>query len=274
MIPLQIVVKPAGRPVDRRSRACQPAARAMVVLLHVAAVVVAAAAAEPGAATPRHDVMMIAIDDMRNEQGFYGCDYMHTPRMDGLAKKSLVFEHMYTGVAVCAPSRTILLTGRRPDTSRVWTISPREYWRLSGGNFTTLPQYFKDEGGYLTLGTGKIFHPGGPSGGAPRWPGSTVPVSPAGSDSYYSWSPECLPYQNAFEEPPQHTGPGAGAGGSEYSSPAIHPFFNVTDDEMAEGQLAANAVRLLKLVKTQRDAGSKKPFFGAFGFHRPVSSSP
>eukprot|EP01046_Picozoa_sp_COSAG06_P114646 COSAG06_NODE_61481_length_267_cov_1.226190_1_plen_67_part_01 len=64
--------------------------------------------------------MMIAIDDMRNEQGFYGCDYMHTPNMDALAEKSLVFEHMYTGVAVCAPSRTILLTGRRrPDTSRV-----------------------------------------------------------------------------------------------------------------------------------------------------------
>ena len=97
----------------------------------------------------------IAIDDMRNEQGCYGCDYMHTPHMDALAAKSVVFERMYTGVAVCAPSRTILLTSRRPDTTRVWNINTCEYWRVSGGNFTTLPQYFKDEGGYLTLGTGK-----------------------------------------------------------------------------------------------------------------------
>jgi arylsulfatase A-like enzyme len=140
-----------------------------------------------------------------------------------------------------------LLTGRRPDTTRVWTISPREYWRASGGNFTTLPQYFKDEGEYLTLGTGKIFHPGGPSGGSPRWPGSTVPISPGGSDVLYSWSPECLPYKNNFNEPAQQWGPGAGAGSALYSSPAIHPFFNVTDDEMAEGQLATNAVRLLKV---------------------------
>ena len=94
---------------------------------------------------------------MRNEQGFYGCDYMHTPHMDALAAKSMVMEHMYTGIALCAPSRTILLTGRRPDTSRVWTITGREYWRVSGGNFTTLPQYFKDTAGYVSLGTGKIF---------------------------------------------------------------------------------------------------------------------
>ena len=68
----------------------------------------------------------------------------------------------YTGLALCAPSRTIFLTSRRPDTSRVWTISPAQYWRRSGGNFTSLPQHFKDNG-YLTIGLGKIFHPGGPS---------------------------------------------------------------------------------------------------------------
>lgn len=67
----------------------------------------------------------------------------------------MVMEHMYTGIALCAPSRTILLTSRRPDTSRVWTITGREYWRVSGGNFTTLPQYFKDVAGYVSLGTGK-----------------------------------------------------------------------------------------------------------------------
>ena len=33
------------------------------------------------------------------------------------------------------------------------------YWRTYGGNFTTIPQFFK-ESGYMTIGTGKIFHSG------------------------------------------------------------------------------------------------------------------
>jgi hypothetical protein len=39
---------------------------------------------------------------------------------------------------------------------------------------------------------------------------------------------------------------------------------------MAEGQLATNAVRLLHTVKAARDKGDSRPFFTAFGFHRPV----
>ena len=47
---------------------------------------------------------------------------------------------------------------------------------------------------------------------------------------------------------------------------------DASDDEMAEGKLASNAVRLLKLIKAQREGGGPKaaqPFFTAFGFHRP-----
>eukprot|EP01052_Picozoa_sp_SAG31_P032400 SAG31_NODE_3549_length_4134_cov_3.066171_5_plen_388_part_00 len=200
---------------------------------------------------------------MRNEQGLYGCSYMKTPHMDALASRSLVFEHMYTGIALCAPSRTILLTSRRPDTSRVWTIAGREYWRLSGGNFTTLPQYFKEHG-YVSLGVGKIFHPGQPSGGG------VFGQPQIGCDVGFSWSRECLPYQNTFDEPEQPPLEGVTSGSSEYSSPAIHPFFNVTDDEMAEGQLAAAAVRLLDGIRQRRANGSDpRPFFTAVGFHRP-----
>lgn len=53
-------------------------------------------------------------------------------------------------------------TGRRPDTSRVWTIGP--YFRdTTGANWVTLPQFFKQHG-YVTAGAGKLFHHGGPSG--------------------------------------------------------------------------------------------------------------
>ena len=33
------------------------------------------------------------------------------------------------------------------------------YWRIVGGNYTTIPQYFK-QNGYLSAGMGKVFHPG------------------------------------------------------------------------------------------------------------------
>ena len=37
------------------------------------------------------------------------------------------------------------------------------YWREVGGNFTTIPQFFKEHG-YRTLGAGKVFHPGEENG--------------------------------------------------------------------------------------------------------------
>lgn len=103
----------------------------------------------------------MAIDDMRPElQGSaYGCAHMKTPHFDAFASEAVVFDHAYVAVAWCSPSRTALLTSRRPDSSRTWSVVPSEYWRERGGNFTTLPQTFLEHG-YNTIGVGKIFHPG------------------------------------------------------------------------------------------------------------------
>ena len=85
------------------------------------------------------NVLLIAVDDLRTEISPYpeGA-HMHTPNLERLAARSVVFERAYVQVAVCMPSRTALLTSRRPDTSRSWTIEPDQYWRKSGGNFSTL----------------------------------------------------------------------------------------------------------------------------------------
>ena len=80
----------------------------------------------------------------------------------------MVFDRTYVQVAVCAASRTALLTSRWPDTSKTWTIEDDQYWRYTAGNFTTLPQMFL-EAGYNTIGMGKIFHvqPSSPSAPPP-----------------------------------------------------------------------------------------------------------
>lgn len=59
--------------------------------------------------------------------------------------------------ALCAPSRNSMLTSRRPDTLHLYDFY--SYWRNLVGNFTTMPQYFK-ENDYNTYSIGKVFHPG------------------------------------------------------------------------------------------------------------------
>jgi len=107
------------------------------------------------------NVLFIAIDDLRPELGCYGFPRIHSPNFDRLSAMSLRFNRAYVQQAVCSPSRTSLLTGRRPDTTHVYDLV--HYFRNVGGNFTTLPEYFKVNG-YQSIGMGKIFHPGVASG--------------------------------------------------------------------------------------------------------------
>ncbi len=115
------------------------------------------------------NVLFLVSDDMRPQLGaYYGPDFpspihpkMITPNLDRLAGRSLLLKKAYVQQALCSPSRTSLLTGRRPDTTRTFDLW--HYFRDIAGNFTTLPQYFKQHG-YTTVGLGKIFHPGHGSG--------------------------------------------------------------------------------------------------------------
>ena len=59
-------------------------------------------------------------------------------------------------------------------------------WRNSSGNFTTIPEYFKNRG-YMTAGIGKIFHPRFASGEIPADP-SSCPVCRGSHDADYSWT--------------------------------------------------------------------------------------
>ena len=114
------------------------------------------------AAHQRH-VLMIASDDMRPEISPYGKTQVSTPNLQRLADEGALFRRAYVSVALCGPSRSALLTGRRPDSSRVWGMF---YFReTTGANYTTLPQHFRQHG-YRSIGIGKIFHPGVPSGGS------------------------------------------------------------------------------------------------------------
>ena len=46
------------------------------------------------------------------------------------------------------------MTGRRPDTTKVWEFREAGV----GADWVSMPQFFKQHG-YLTLGGGKLYHP-------------------------------------------------------------------------------------------------------------------
>uniref|UniRef100_A0A8K9WS63 Iduronate 2-sulfatase n=1 Tax=Oncorhynchus mykiss TaxID=8022 RepID=A0A8K9WS63_ONCMY len=62
-------------------------------------------------------------------------------------------KYIYICPAVCAPSRTPLLTSRRPDTTELYDFI--SHWRVHAGIYTTLPQCFKSKG-YTTMPVGKV----------------------------------------------------------------------------------------------------------------------
>ena len=59
--------------------------------------------------------------------GQFSSPSMATPALDSLAGHSLLLERAFVQQALCNPSRSSLLTGRRPDTTRVTDLGT--YWR-------------------------------------------------------------------------------------------------------------------------------------------------
>jgi iduronate 2-sulfatase len=103
------------------------------------------------------NVLFIAIDDLRPQLGCYGVKDIKTPNLDAFAKQGLLFSRAYCQQAVCSPSRTSLLTGRRPDTTKIYNLT--DHFRDTIPDVVTLPQHFKNNG-YFCQSFGKIYHDG------------------------------------------------------------------------------------------------------------------
>jgi uncharacterized sulfatase len=98
----------------------------------------------------------------------------------------MVFTNHFCAYPLCGPSRASLLTGRRPDTTRVY--NNRVWFRDTLPTVGTLPRHFR-ENGYWTASAGTVFHGGlddekaWEEGGKPYRPSSPV-HDPAYRDQY------------------------------------------------------------------------------------------
>jgi iduronate 2-sulfatase len=203
-----------------------------------------AAAADP---PQKPNVLFVVADDLRTDLGCYGSRAL-TPHLDALAARGVRFDRAYCQQALCNPSRSSFLTGKRPDTLHLW--SNGTHFREKYPNVTTLPLWFK-ENGYETRCVGKIFH---------NWHTKE-------KGDRRSWSAdEFLHYANHGDDTPEVKGelpPNLALPlGRDYGKEPLCERRDVPDEAYYDGRVAAEAVKVLASVKD-------KPFFLAVGFWKP-----
>ena len=103
----------------------------------------------------RYNVLFIIVDDLRPMLGCYGIPGMHTPNIDRLAERGTVFNRAYCQYPLCNPSRASILTGLRPETTKVYNNSAD--YKHTVPDAMDIPQYFMEQG-YNTYSIGKIKH--------------------------------------------------------------------------------------------------------------------
>lgn len=77
-------------------------------------------AATQGQAPSRPNIIFILADDLGyGDLGCYGQTLIHTPRLDQMAAEGMRFTDFYAGNTVCAPSRSVLMTGQHMGHTHV-----------------------------------------------------------------------------------------------------------------------------------------------------------
>lgn len=124
----------------------------MIRFLFLALVASVALAAD----RPPNLIFILADDLGYGELGCFGSKLIQTPHLDRMAAEGVRFTQFYAGSTVCAPSRSVLMTGLHTGHTRVRGNAGRENrdpQNLRAGDVTT-PEVLK-KAGYATALIGK-----------------------------------------------------------------------------------------------------------------------
>jgi len=182
---------------------------------------------------PHPNILFIAVDDLKPIIKAYGDNIAITPGMDRLANEGVAFQNCYVQQAISGASRASIMTGMRPDKTKVWDLVTD--FRQINPNAVSLQQHFIKYG-YESAGIGKIYHVSsiGPGHDAPSW---SIPYVKVKSKMY--------------------------AMAADNSRPSIE-CADVPDNTYIDGIVAEESIKLLQKLKSK-----SKPFILSVGFVKP-----
>ena len=195
----------------------------------------------------KKNVLFISVDDMNNDLGCFNHPVVKSPNIDRLASSGIAFANAYCQFPLSSPSRSSLLTGLRPDNTRVFDLT--YHFRQDKPDIQTLPQMFKNNGYYVAR-VGKMYHYGNPGD-----------IGTNGLDDKASWTERFNPAgrdKTSLELDVINYTPKRGLG----SAMAYYSDKDGIDPDHTDGKVAAETIRLLGEHK-------EEPFFIAAGFYKP-----
>ncbi|KAJ1460885.1 alkaline-phosphatase-like protein [Pelagophyceae sp. CCMP2097] len=236
------------------------------------------------AAEERSNVLFVISDDLRPQFGATyggGRSGVLTPNLDRLAETAVVFDRAFTNAPSCNPSRNSFLTGRSPESLKIYWF---EIWEPH------VPSLFARlrTAGFRSFGVGKVFHSTPPPAGAfentvnlplDQRPEEFQPglhFFPRQYDQEWgsvNGPEDCRPEQCACEETHGCTN---GRVFAEDRPDSLHYFDNRVAQTAVDilGGIIAGTLRTApaagdSLFSFSRAGGSLFPFSLAVGFHHP-----
>lgn len=196
-------------------------------------------------AEPKQNVVFIGSDDCRAALGCFGHPIVKTPHLDAIAARGLRFERAYCNFPLCGPSRTSLLSGLRPDSTRI--LKNQIAIRDTRPDAVTLPQLLRGQG-WTSTRLGKMYHMDVPgSVGTNKW------------DDPESWN-------RAFS-PPGAEDKTAGAGRNATPAYGAGNAFQWVAFQ-GDGKDQADRIAAEQAAELIRNSANS-PFFLGLGFLRP-----
>ena len=231
--------------------------------MRLSALLLLASLAVPHAATadPPNVVVIWADDLTATALGCYGLPDSHTPNIDALAARSVVFDRAYCAYPVCGPSRIACMAGMDAESLGMMSnYRGAEKTDAALADRPSMSQAFR-AAGYRAMRSGKIYHQ--------RIPGD-ITAGVAGPDHAASWDQTYNAHAPEWMTDGEATNIGRtklrmdrdahydlGFGGAFYEVRG-----SGDGSEQADWKIAEAAIAMI-------EANRERPFYLAVGFVRP-----